>query len=286
MQRLCGYFLTGRTDEDVFVIAHGDGANGKTTLVETIKDVMGDYAHTTDPELLLQSNRNPGPELMQLFGKRLAASEETNQGRKLNEAMVKNVTGGGVVHGRGLYERPWDFMPTHKLLLDTNHKPKIDGTDEGIRRRIHLIPFYRTFQKPEQDPRLQEKLAIEQSGILNWMLQGCADWQALEGLYPPPSVVDATNEYLEENDEMRRFIRDRGNVGDAFKDARTPSGDLYREYQLWAGEEGIEVDRRLTQTVFGKALEKLGYPEERQWNPDVKQTLRYRRGINLKGVSR
>lgn len=258
-QRYLGYMLTGLVTEQSFAILHGDGANGKSVLVKTITDLLGSYAHSVSADLLLSTNKNSQPELMSLFGKRLVVSQETNAGRQFNEALVKNVTGGDAIAGRGLYEKPWSFDPTHKMVLSTNHLPEISGTDEGIWRRVHLVTFRVKFEGDRMDLNLLESLKVEHAGILAWAVRGCLLWQERGRLDPPAAVLQATESYRAESDETRRFVRDTFNTGPVFADAYVSASEVYRVYQLWAGAEGIDVDRRQSPMALGKALGNLNY---------------------------
>lgn len=257
VQRLCGYCLTGSTEAQVFAILHGTGANGKGVFTNTLYNALGDYADFTAATTLLAKSFDAHPAaIASLRGRRLILSEETDAGRKLDESTVKNLTGSDPINARFMHQNPFTFIPTFKLMLATNHRPGISGTDEGIWRRIHLIPFLRTFSPDERDPDLEAKLRDEWEGILWWMVDGCLLWQAMEGLHPPKSVTDATNEYRLESDETRRFVRDTFDVGTGLY---AQVSEVYRSYQRWAGAEGIDVDRRQTPMALGKALNNLGY---------------------------
>lgn len=218
VQRLMGYCLTGLTTEQKLPIFWGEGANGKSTFIEAITHVMGkDYSGPMPSELLMvQRHKEHAAELMTLFGRRLVFGQETQSGGRLNEARVKWLTGGDTLTGRGMRENFVCFKPTHKLLLCTNHKPIVAGTDHAIWRRLLLIPFTRTFQEHEQDRQLPRKLQAEASGILNWLVAGCSKWHA-DGLRSPEAIQVATRDYQSSQDVLGRFIDECCIVGEGHR---------------------------------------------------------------------
>jgi P4 family phage/plasmid primase-like protien len=189
VQRLFGYALTGDVREQILPIFWGDGSNGKTTLLNAFMDVFGlDYCIKLGRDFLISKKQEGhSTEQMDLFGKRLGVCSESNDGRRLDEGFVKELCGGDVIRGRRMREDSWEYKPTHKVLLTTNHKPVIKGTDHAIWRRIVLVPFNVQFWNPaksetgpdhlKQDKSLPEKLKAESEGILMWAIRGCLDWQ-------------------------------------------------------------------------------------------------------------
>jgi putative DNA primase/helicase len=257
IQRLAGYSLTGSTKEQMFAILHGTGANGKGVFTNTLYYALGDYSRVIDANTLLSKKSEDHPTGMaNLFGRRLVVSAETDAGRRLNEALVKNVTGSDPISARRMHEDFWEFTPTHTLMLATNHKPEIRGTDEGIWRRIHLIPFNRAFPANQQDPDLENALQTEAPGILAWMVRGCLEWQRV-GLRPPPAVVEATKEYRQESDQVARFLGDCCVTDN--RSAFIPVGALFEAYTGWCAREGEEP---LSGTAFGRELTTRGFPSE------------------------
>jgi P4 family phage/plasmid primase-like protien len=236
IQRAIGYSLTGLTAEEVLFVLWGHGANGKSTLRETIFAMFGDYAIGSDRNLLIASQKpgNATPDLARLHGCRLVTVNETKQNDHLDEARVKFLTSHDVITARDLYERPFDFTPTHKTWLTTNHKPIIEGTDEGIWRRLNLWPFLFKFPATDQDKLFRERVLLpELPGILNWSLDGLrAYWQ--NGLTPPKVVANATNEYRNDMDLIGRWIEECCELD---PEARIRSADLYADYQSWAERE-------------------------------------------------
>jgi putative DNA primase/helicase len=271
MQRLLGRCLTGDVSEQFLPIFWGSGANGKSTLVNTVLGTLGgDYAMKANADLLMTSRGERHPtEVAQLFGMRLVVASETSEGRKLNEALVKDLTGGEPLRARRMREDFWEFPPTHKVILLTNHKPRIVGTDEAIWRRLRLVPFTATFWDPadpgknaaelpadqKQDKQLGAKLAAEREGILAWLVRGCMDWQR-DGMTLPDKVRAATRDYRAEEDTLARWIAECCVTGDT--SYRCRSQVLYGNYRGWCERAGEEV---MPQKLFGPALEERGYPK-------------------------
>jgi putative DNA primase/helicase len=207
VQVVLGYCLTGDVSEQKLFICYGSGQNGKTTLLNAKRDVMGGYAQEADPALLI-AKRNIGgatEDVARLRGTRFATTIETNEGVKLDEARVKQLTGGDMIVARHLYAHFEEFYPTHKLFIVTNHLPQIQTQSKAIWRRIVLIPFNVHVPDEKKDKHLPEKLRAEYEGILAWLVAGCREWQA-NGLPKAPAVVQATDEYKSDMDSLNRFI--------------------------------------------------------------------------------
>jgi putative DNA primase/helicase len=269
MRRWMGYALTGVIREHVLVIAHGSGANAKTTFVDAGRRALGDYARTIPAEVLLARTHDAHPtERAQLLGVRLAITSESDQGRRLDEGTVKTLTGGDRITARFMRQDFFEFSPTHKLILMTNHKPRIRGTDVGIWRRIMLVPFPVVIPEAERDPALPERIATETPGILAWAVRGCLEWQA-RGLAPPAAVREATASYQRDEDTLGEYLAER-TVADAA--ARTSAADLHRDYVAWAERAGV---RPAGQRDLAEALAARSY---------VRHTLHGRRvyrGVRL-----
>jgi P4 family phage/plasmid primase-like protien len=209
LQRLCGYALTGVIKDHIMPVAYGTGANGKSTILGAVLGVMGtDYAMKAPPDLLMTKHSETHPtEPADLLGKRLVVAIETEDGRRLNETMVKELTGGDRIRARRMREDFWEFEPTHKIIMATNHKPIVRGTDLGIWRRLVLVPFTVRVEGAQAIKDMPEKLKAEYSGILAWMVRGCLDWQK-NGLGAPEAVASATRTYRDEQDLMGDFLAD------------------------------------------------------------------------------
>lgn len=208
LQRLAGYGMTGSSREHVLPFFYGTGRNGKGTFVHTLRAALGDYAVEIAAELLMESNHDRHPtELTVLLGSRLAVGSEVDTGRRWNESRLKRLTGGDPIAARYIKGNPFEFQPTHTLVIVGNHKPGLRAVDEAIASRMHLVPFAVTVPAAERDPELPDKLQAELGGILSWMLDGCLAWQE-QGLNPPPAVLDATQSYLDAEDGIGAWLEE------------------------------------------------------------------------------
>ncbi len=253
IKRYTGYTSTGITRERLFAILYGFGKNGKTTLVELLQDVMGDYATNTDIETILAKKyQGVGNDVAALKGARFVSAAEVEKGRRLAESKVKQLTGSDTVTARFLFGEPFNFRPQFKLWLSTNNKPVVQGTDDAIWDRIRLVPFTQRFEGSEADPKLPEKLREELPGILAWMVEGCLEWQE-HGLGEPESVKAATAQYRQEMDTLAAFLEDRCVVR---KDLVAPATPLYKQYRLWCDDAGEKPE---TQKMFGMRLRERGF---------------------------
>ena len=186
-------------------------------------------------------------ELADLHGKRLVCISETADGARLNEPLVKELCGGDTIKARRMRENFWEFRPSHQVLLTTNHRPVVRGTDHGIWRRLLLIPFTVTIDEARQDNQLQQKLRGELGLILRWAVDGCLAWQR-DGLNPPACVIEATQEYRTESDSFARWFDERCLVAEH---ACCKAGDAFGDYMAWCEKLG---ERHLTQTAFGRRI--------------------------------
>jgi putative DNA primase/helicase len=256
VQRVLGYAATGKVSEEILVILHGSGANGKSTLVNAVMEALGDYAQQTAPDLLLVKRGAHPTELADLFGARLVASVEVDEGRRLAESLVKQLTGRDPIKARRMREDFWQFEPTHTVFLATNHRPEVRGTDHAIWRRLRLVPFNVTIPKPQQDRTLAEKLRTELPGVLRWIVAGCLEWQR-QGLGEPDEVKAATGQYREDMDILGDFMAVRCTVHPNASAGATP---LYNAYKSWCEENGeIAVPQRR----FGLQLGERGFEKDK-----------------------
>ena len=258
LQRLAGYFLTGDVREQVMPILIGDGANGKSTLVEAITRVLGDYATPLDPNVIA-SKWGDGvhpTERSVLAGRRLAIACETSDGCRLNEAAVKGLTGADAITTRRMREHNWSFLPTHKIVLVTNHLPTITGTDYGLWRRLLPVAFRRRFSPEECDRSLPGRLRSEYQGILAWMVRGCLAWQH-HGLQVPASVLATAARYRSDQDILGELI-DSLCVAD-------PDGRLWlRDLETAASRRCRSIGERPPGSrALAKRLEQLGYAKRK-----------------------
>ncbi|WP_051318316.1 MULTISPECIES: DNA primase family protein [Cohnella] len=257
IQRAIGYSLTGDTSEQVLFLLNGTGRNGKSTLLTTIQKLLGDYAQQTPSDTLMSKNKTGiNNDIARLDGIRFVSASETDEGKRLDESLIKQLTGGDKITARFLFREYFEFKPQFKLFLATNHLPNIRGGDEGIWRRIRLIPFEVRIPENEIDTQLGNKLHQELPGILIWAIQGCLKWQAV-GLQTPRVVQDATDRYRREMDTIGNFIFERCFVGDS---AESTIATLYEDYRHWAVEAGEYV---LSQREFTKRLRERGFEDKR-----------------------
>src|SRR5829696_573255 len=253
VRRYAGYTLTGITRERLLAILYGFGKNGKTTLVELLHEVLGDYARNTDVEtLLIKKYQGVGNDVAALKGARFVSAAEVEKGRRLAESKVKQLTGRDTVTARFLFGEPFDFKPEFKLWLSTNNKPVIQGTDDAIWDRIRLIPFTQRFEGSQADPKLPDKLRAELAGVFAWMVEGCLEWQE-HGLEEPKTVTDATKQYREEMDTLASFLDEVCVIGPHHK---VLAEGLYQRYAMWCDKSGEKPE---TQKMFGMRLRDRGF---------------------------
>lgn len=257
IKRLTGYFLTGVTADHILPVGWGKGANGKSTYIGAVMDTMGpDYSMKAPRDLLMMRRGEHHPtELADLFGKRFVAAVETAEGQRLDEALVKDLTGGDAQRARRMREDFWEFKPTHKLILATNHRPDIRDTTHSTWRRVKLVPFTVVIPDDDQDHDLPRKLRTEASGILAWAVEGCLEWQA-DGLAEPEAVKLATTEYRSEQDIIGAFVEECCRTD---PNERERAGVLYKCYRDWCEQNG---EKSVNQTRFGKALSERGFDRE------------------------
>ena len=253
LQRAIGYSLSGLTSEQCLFYLYGRGTNGKSTLVETISKMLGNYSLKTKSDVIYEkkSDGNASNDVARLFGARfVSCSEMTSHG--LNEGLIKDLTGGDRVTARFLFKEYFEFYPVLKLWMYGNDKPNIRGTDEGIWRRIKLIPFFVQILEEEKDPKLGERLEAERSGILRWAYEGFKEWMR-SGLGTAPQVEAATQSHREDMDLIQQFIDERCVCRE---DQSILSQTLYEVYCHWASEAKY---RPLSPQQFAEAIEKKGF---------------------------
>lgn len=257
LQRVAGYMLTGDVSAEVALFFVGAGANGKTTFLRALQDMLGDYAKTVSTDLVVGEEKSGGatPERMALKGTRVAVAMETSEGCSLNAASLKQITSRDRISARALYQDASEFEPSHKLIMGTNHEPRVKSADEGTWRRILLVPFSVTIPESERNPHLLEDLREEHPGILRWAVEGCKEWLARgagkEGLAIPQTVAEATSGYREGEDTLASFISD---VCVQHESARVKQSALFEAYCKWAE---ANRDTPLTKTEFKKRAKGL-----------------------------
>ena len=238
LQRAIGYCMTGDFIEQCLFLLHGLGSNGKSTFLNVVKALMGDYGIQIAPEAIMLKHDGGVPnDIARLRGARFVATSETEDGKRLAEGLIKQLTGGDTVSARFLYGEYFEFIPQFKIWLAANHKPVIRGDDYAVWRRIRLIPFNATFNEQERDGKLSGKLMAELPGILNWALQGCLAWQR-EGLTPPAEVLEATKLYRNEMDIVQSWIDECCVLN---VNAKAKASDLFENYKKWGEATRVYV---------------------------------------------
>jgi putative DNA primase/helicase len=275
LQRAVGYSLTGDTREQVLHLCHGTGANGKSTMLDTLGQLGGDYAQQADFSTFLE-RRGEGPrgDVARLAGARLVRSSEVGENKRLDEGLIKSLTGGDVMTARYLYSEEFEFKPQFKLWLAANHRPVIRGTDYAIWRRVRLLPFEVTISAAQRDDELPAKLTAELPGILRWAVDGCLLWLE-QGLAPPARVLAATAQYRQDSDVIGAFLEDCC-VED--RTAEAPAGDIYRAYERWARDNGEYV---ASAQMFGRRLEERGFQVRKTRDGKTRRGLRLLIGDRL-----
>ena len=258
-QELCGYSLLQYNPEQIMAILYGMGKNGKSVTIGALARVWGDYAVNIAAEsLMVRRGDGPRSDLARLHGARLVTASEGESGAYLAESVVKQLTGDDAITVRRLYENEFEFRPGAKVFLATNHEPRIRGTDEGIWRRLWLLPFTVTIPEDKRDPGILDKLEAEGSGILNWCLEGLRRYQA-NGcrLAPPAKVLAATARFRSESDMVGRFLAQEMKVEPIGTIERTV---LYKIYLKWCEDEG---ERPVSNRAVIKYLRERGFGERK-----------------------
>jgi putative DNA primase/helicase len=255
MQRAIGYCLTGLIVEQVIFILQGGGGDGKTTLMNVVRCLLGEYATPIQAESLTARRSGGIPnDVAAMYGNRLVIGSESDKGAHLSEAFVKLITGGDAVTARFLHKEFFKFVPTFKLWLLTNPKPKITGSDYGIWRRIVLVEFRNTVSADKRDKYLDQKLfAEEASGILNWALAGCRDWQK-HGLAQPEEIVAGVKQYRNDEDRVTAFLKEcmRHTEGNHVNKMR-----VFKTYEDWCGQQDDEPLPR--KEFYTKLIDEKGF---------------------------
>jgi putative DNA primase/helicase len=274
LKRAVGYSLTSDTREQCIFFNYGRGANGKTTFIETIKQLLDGYAKSTRPETFMKKNSEGiSNDLAELENVRLVVAVELDEGRRLAEVLAKQISGGDTIKARFLFHEFFEFRPQFKLWLCGNHKPQIYGTDHAIWRRIRLIPWVVTIPEDEQDKNLCEKLKAEWPGVLSWAVEGCLEWQR-EGLKAPEEVLTATSEYRKEQDILSDFFEQCVTIGES---EMVAVKDFYEAYVKFCEANGETMKERLGKKKFNKRVADQGFDSFRT-GPNVLTWL----GMTLK----
>lgn len=254
LQRVTGYCLTGTTQTHAMFFFYGTGGNGKGTFLNTIAHLLGDYAKTAPIGAFTASKfERHSTELAMLQGARLVSAQETEEGRRWDEAKIKALTGGDTITARFMQKDNFEFRPQFKLLIAGNHKPQLRNVDEAMRRRLHLVPFTQTIPAAERIEGLDEQLRAELPGIFAWAIEGCLAWQR-DGLQPPESVRTATEEYFEGEDSFQEWLDENCELRPG---AQSTSAELFRSWSEWSQRAG---EAATSQRSFSQKLESHGFP--------------------------
>lgn len=254
VQRLLGYCITGEVRDHVLPVWWGAGANGKSTLLGATQDLLGDLAISAPEGLIIRRDHEPHPERMAaLRGRRLVVSSELEQRAVLAEAIVKLLTGGDTISARELYGRRFNFKPSHKVVLVSNHRPRVHGTDHAMWRRLRVVPFTVTIPPERQDPALRRRL-VEEDGpaVLAWLVAGAVAWHH-NGLGDVPAVVEATEDYRTSQDTFGAWLSE---CTVAVERAPTKVGDLWSSWKTWTERAGEQPGRLQD---FRAALDEHGF---------------------------
>lgn len=253
LQRYAGYCLLGITVEQCLLFFYGAGRNGKSTFVDLMVDVLGDYAVSMSIDSFAGDSKRAGaeatPDLARLPGARLVAASEPEMGVHLKDALIKTLTGGEPIAVRRLHQDFFELVPQFKIILSGNHKPIIRDDSDGIWRRVHLVPWEVQIPEAEVDRDLPRKLKQEKAGVLAWMVKGALDYLQ-RGLQVPEGVTAATAEYREESDPIGAFLRNACHVTGKDIDRETPE-ELFNAYVRYAKREGLS---EFKQATFSKRL--------------------------------
>lgn len=275
IHRAIGYTFTGDTSEHCLFLCQGMGRNGKSTFLDTLADIAGDYYYNLPFSAFEQKSQAGIPnDIAALPGRRFVTASETNANTALNAARLKSLTGGDPTSARHLHQKWFSFRAVCKLWLAFNHKPIVQDDSYGFWERIHLIEFQRAFKKEERDHQLKDKLKAEAPGILAWIVRGCLAWQE-RGLGAPAEVLEGTQGYQFENDPLAEFLEDHCELGSEFE---VSNGDLWNAYIDWA--DRMRERRPLSRTNFGITIKGRGI--RLKWTGPVDKRIRSWSGIRLR----
>ncbi len=257
LRRVVGYALAGDPSEEVVIFLYGPGGNGKGTFLDAVQHAFGEYATTASMDTFTQAQGERHPtDIAKLAGKRLVVAQEVDEGKRWDEARLKSLTGRDVISARFMRKDYFDFRPQFSLLIAGNHKPALKTVDDAIRRRLHLVPFTISIPLEQRDKDLKSSLRSEADGILAWAVQGCLEWQRY-GLNPPAAVLEATKNYLEDEDVLGQWLKHSCLVGPGFDE---PSGALFASYRRWKESRGEHPG---SQKKFSGTLSNRGFILER-----------------------
>ena len=278
LQRAIGYSLFGLTTEHYLFVLHGTGRNGKSTFLDVLMEILGDYAMPSAADLLMQKRNDTHPtELAELRGMRLVCCIETEQNRSLRESLIKRLTGGDQLKARYLHQDFFSFKPTHTLFLATNRVPEVKGTDTGIWSRLRLIPFEVSFEGREEK-NLKSTLLAEADGILSWAVQGAVQWYN-HGLTFPTEVINASSQWREDADLLGRFFDEKCITAELFE---VKSSELYKVYKTFCEEAGERYD---SANKFAMQMREKGFEKKKRKDGNYWLGIKVVEAHGFEGVS-
>ncbi len=257
LRRYLGYMLTGDVGEHCLVFLFGTGRNGKGTIIETIIKILGDYGYAAPANILMEAKNERHPaELAKLRAKRAVSASEPPQGARWDDGRIRWLTGGDTITARGMREDFYSFEPHHKLIVMGNHKPMLRAVDPAIKARFNIIDFGLEIPPEERDTKFADKLRTEWPQILNWMIQGCLEWQDA-GLGAPEKIAKATEDYLQAEDVILQWLDECCD-----RTSRATSATLYDNYRAWCDRNGEHAwsHRALINAVLGKGFQRCNGP--------------------------
>jgi putative DNA primase/helicase len=257
LKQFCGYSLTGDTSEHAPLFVFGPGGNGKSVFLNVLIGILGTYAKTATMDAFIASKTDRHTtEIAMLNGARVVTVSETEEGRQWAESRIKQLTGGDPISAHFMRQDNFTFRPQFKLAIVGNHMPSLQTVDEAHRRRFNLVPFTNKPAKPDRE--LEQKLKAEWPAILRWAIEGCLDWQ-VHRLVRPPSVVQATNEYFDDQDLFGQWLADERDVepGNPHKWER-----VAKLYDSWSAYANLAGEKPKTKKAFSAELQKKGYARE------------------------
>jgi putative DNA primase/helicase len=272
LQRAVGYSLSGMTTEQCLFFLFGVGSNGKSTFLNTLKEVFGEYGAQCQPETLMTKKRDGGAnnDIARLRGARFVSTIEAEEGKRFAESLIKQMTGDDTLLARFLFREFFEFRPQLKIWLAANHKPIIRGDDHAIWRRIKLIPFTVTISEAEKDKSLADKLKRERAGILRWAVEGCLAWQR-DGLNPPAVVQHATEAYRSEMDVFGSWLSECCEINRSFESGAT---ELFNSYRKWCEETESFIQSKMK---FSLKLKERGFISQHTRDGTVYHGVRLRK---------
>lgn len=257
LQRWCGYFLTGDTKEECFLFVHGPGGSGKSTFIRVISEILGSYSRACNMDAFTTRGRNEhSTEIAKLAGARIVIATESESGAKWNESRIKTLTGRDKIAARFMRQDEFEFMPTFKIAVASNHRPGLKTVGEEMRRRVHLVEFPDSIPEEDRERDLPERLRAEYPAILHWMIHGCLEWQQA-ALGKPERVIEDTEAYLRDQDVLGGWISESIERVNSFSLRVT---EAHRSYTAFVRERG---EFEPSMTLFSEQMQARGFDKRK-----------------------